>query len=99
VEDLAEIEQSKKVFESFLGDIQAVQTPLILCLHKIDLINSRDNIIDAQLKFKLDQEKHHQFYIETTIKNPDTMEILRYLFEILLNNDYQNQNFDFLNQN
>lgn len=96
IDNKADIDESKKILESFKGTMEKIDTPLIIVLHKMDLITTRANVDYVKSIFHLDNENYQTFYIETTIKAPETIELLRFLLEICINRDFQNKNFDFL---
>ena len=89
ISDPARFVEAKKVFNDFLGAIHSVETPLIICLHKVDLKNAQANVKEAKRLLKLDvKSKRQMFFLETTINAPETIELIRYLMQLLISKEF-----------
>lgn len=92
-----EIPKSKQILESFMGKFEKIATPMVICLHKTDLLTDRTNIEYAKKVFHLNNKiKLQRFFLETTIKSPFTMDLLRVTFELLSNSAFLEKKYDFL---
>jgi len=90
VSDPSRFALAKQVFESFLGDIRKLQKSLIVCLHKIDLIPGLDNIKTAKEILHIEKDCQRElFYLETTIKRPETIELIYYVMHLMISKEFQ----------
>jgi small GTP-binding protein len=81
--------EAKAVFESFLGEVRNVQRPLVIVFSKIDLLEGCGNIEELKHLFQISGEtKLQQFFLETTIRRPETIDLLRYLLNLFTKPDF-----------
>jgi small GTP-binding protein len=82
--------EAKEVFNKFLGDIHTVNIPLIICLHKIDVPKSLENVKEAKSVLDLDTKSQREmFYLQTTVNSPETIDLIRYLMQLMLSKEFK----------
>ncbi len=74
-------DESKQVLNEILDNSQTRDLPLIICYHKVDIVEARKNIPKAKELFQPVQFVDRKVYqLETSIMNPDSILKLKKLF-------------------
>jgi small GTP-binding protein len=76
--DSNRFDEAKKELTDFIKGLLNLKAPLILCYHKIDKAESKDNLEKAKALFAVKDNHIKDIYeLETSIKDPDSLEALR----------------------